>query len=58
MKQYTLTEAARLVGMSRQGLWLNLIQGRVKYQKLGRFFMISEDEVEKFKERRSNVTRS
>ena len=49
MKQYTLAETAILLGMSRQGVWLNIVRGRLKAGRFGRSYTISLKEIERFK---------
>jgi len=49
LKQYTLAEAAAQLGMSRQGVWLNIVRGRIKAGRFGRSYTISLKEIERFK---------
>ena len=49
LKQYTLAETAILLGMSRQGVWLNIVRGRIKAGRFGRSYTISLKEIERFK---------
>lgn len=45
MKFYSLTETAQILGKSRQWVWILIISGRLKAEKVGKTYIISEESI-------------
>ena len=50
----TIPQAANELELSRQRVWLLVTTGRIKAQRIGQAWLISQREVEKFDTTRSN----
>jgi excisionase family DNA binding protein len=48
---YTMSDVAKKLNMSRQTLYNHMHAGRIKPRRVGRYSVLSEAEVEKFRKR-------
>ena len=53
----TIPQAADELDLSRQRVWLLVTTGRIKAQRIGQAWLISEREVEKFNRQRNGAGR-
>ena len=52
MKQYTIAQASKLLGVSRQYAWQLVAMKRLRAYRIGKLWVINASDLEKFKERR------
>lgn len=43
--QFSLTEAAKRLGVSRQWLWTLIMMGRIPAERIGNQYVIKEDDI-------------
>ena len=48
MKKYSVTEIAKILGKSRQYVWLQIISKNLKAEKVGNYYSIKESDFKKF----------
>ena len=56
MKTYSITEIAKIIGKSRQYVWLQIISNNLKAEKVGNYYAIKESDFNAFFESYSNNT--
>lgn len=53
----TLPDAAKLIGITRQAAHKAVVRGRIKAERIGQEFVVTEAEVQRFIKKRSKVLR-
>ncbi|NLT50018.1 MAG: helix-turn-helix domain-containing protein [Ignavibacteria bacterium] len=48
MKLYSLTETAKILKKSKQWVWFLIQSGRLKHEKAGRNYVITEEQIQKY----------
>lgn len=48
MKLYSITETAKILKKSKQWVWFLIQAGRLKHEKAGRNYVITEEQIQKY----------
>jgi hypothetical protein len=56
MKNFSITEIAKIIGKSRQFVWLQIISNNLKAEKVGNYYAITESDFNAFFESYTNNT--
>jgi len=54
MKNLTISQTAKLLGFTRQYVWILIKKGKLKAERVGKYYIINSEEVKRYKIDRIN----
>jgi len=54
MKNLTISQTAKLLGFTRQYVWILVKKGKLKAERVGKYYIINSEEVKRYEIERIN----